>query len=66
MAVAAWVLDTDLTVRQYYIMVGLGAFVTALAQPGVIGRLPLQLLPKSQLHVNAQTPAATPAERMPR
>jgi BT1 family protein len=36
-------------------MVGLGAFVTTLAQPGVIGRLPLQLLLKTQLHFTAQT-----------
>jgi hypothetical protein len=50
--------DTGLTVRQYYIMVGLGAFVTTLAQPGVIGRLPLQLLLKNELHFNAQTLAA--------
>jgi BT1 family len=47
--------DTGLTLRQYYIMVGLGAFVTTLAQPGVIGRLPLQLLLKRELHFNAQT-----------
>jgi len=58
MAVGARVPDTGLTVRQYYIMVGLGAFVTTLAQPGVIGRLPLQLLLKNQLHFNAQTLAA--------
>jgi len=50
--------DTGLTLRQYYIMVGLGAFVTTIAQPGVIGRLPLQLLLKNQLHFNAQTLAA--------
>ncbi len=50
--------DTGLTLRQYYIMVGLGAFVTTLAQPGVIGRLPLQLLLKNQLHFNAQALAA--------
>jgi MFS family permease len=49
---------TGLTLRQYYIMVGLGAFVTTLAQPGVIGRLPFQLLLKNQLHFNAQTLAA--------
>src|SRR5258708_17362115 len=55
MAVGARVPDTGLTLRQYYIMVGLGAFVTTLAQPGVIGRLPLQLLLKNQLHFNAQT-----------
>jgi predicted MFS family arabinose efflux permease len=36
-------------------MVGLGAFVTTIAQPGVIGRLPLQLLLKTQLHFTAQT-----------
>src|SRR5260370_2721118 len=39
-------------------MVGLGAFVPPPAQPGVIGRLPLQLLLKTQLHFNAQTLAA--------
>src|SRR5262245_10696511 len=39
-------------------MVGLGAFVTTLAQPAVIGRLPLQLLLKNELHFNAQTLAA--------
>ena len=50
--------DTGLTLRQYYVMVGLGAFVTTIAQPGVIGRLPLQLLLKNQLHFNAQTLAA--------
>ena len=50
--------DTGLTLRQYYIMVGLGAFVTTIAQPAVIGRLPLQLLLKNQLHFNAQTLAA--------
>ena len=49
---------TGLTIRQYYIMVGLGAFVTTLAQPAVIGRLPLQLLLKNELHFNAQTLAA--------
>jgi MFS family permease len=47
--------DTGLTLRQYYIMVGLGAFVTTLAQPGVIGRLPFSLLLKNQLHFNAET-----------
>jgi len=46
---------TGLSIRQYYIMVGLGAFVTTLAQPAVIGRLPLQLLLKNELHFNAQT-----------
>src|SRR5262249_22086085 len=50
--------DTGLTLRQYYVMVGLGAFVTTIAQPAVIGRLPLQLLLKIQLHCNAQTSAA--------
>jgi predicted MFS family arabinose efflux permease len=35
-------------------MVGLGAFVTTIAQPAVIGRLPLQLLLKTQLHFSAQ------------
>jgi len=49
---------TGLTIRQYYIMVGLGAFVTTIAQPGVIGRLPLQLLLKNELHFNAQALAA--------
>src|SRR5260370_8623777 len=39
-------------------MVGLGAFVPPPAQPGVIGRLPLQLLLKNELHFNAQTLAA--------
>ena len=39
-------------------MVGVGAFVTTIAQPGVIGRLPLQLLLKTQLHFTAQTLAA--------
>ena len=47
--------DRGLTVRQYYLMVGLGAFVTTIAQPGVIGRLPLQLLLKNTLHWNAET-----------
>jgi predicted MFS family arabinose efflux permease len=50
--------DTGLTLRQYYVMVGVGAFVTTIAQPGVIGRLPLQLLLKTQLHFTAQTLAA--------
>jgi predicted MFS family arabinose efflux permease len=50
--------DTGLTLRQYYVMVGLGAFVTTITQPAVIGRLPLQLLLKNQLHFNAQTLAA--------
>src|SRR5580765_1398788 len=36
-------------------MVGLGAFVTTIAQPALIGRLPLQLLLKNQLHFHAQT-----------
>jgi len=49
---------TGLTLRQYYIMVGLGAFVTTIAQPAVIGRLPLQLLLKNELHFNAQMLAA--------
>ena len=47
--------STGLSIRQYYIMVGLGAFVTTLAQPAVIGRLPLQFLLKNELHFNAQT-----------
>ena len=50
--------DTGLTIRQYYIMVGLGAFVTTLAQPSVIGRLPFALLLKNRLHFNAETLAA--------
>lgn len=50
--------DTGLTIRQYYIMVGLGAFVTTIAQPGVIGRLPFSLLLKNQLHFNAETLAS--------
>jgi predicted MFS family arabinose efflux permease len=50
--------DTGLTLRKYYIMVGLGAFVTTIAQPAVIGRLPLQLLLKNELHFNAQMLAA--------
>ncbi len=50
--------DTGLTLRQYYVMVGLGAFVTTITQPAVIGRLPLQLLLKNQLHFNAQSLAA--------
>jgi len=52
---AVTVPDTGLTVRQYYLMVGLGAFVTTIAQPGVIGRLPLQLLLKNTLRGNAET-----------
>jgi BT1 family protein len=48
-------MGSGLTLRQYDVMVGLGAFVTTLAQPGVIGRLPFQLLLKNQLHFNAQT-----------
>src|SRR5262245_56773573 len=47
--------DTGLTLRRYYTMVGLGAFVTTIAQPGVIGRLPLQLFLKQELHFTAQT-----------
>jgi hypothetical protein len=39
-------------------MVGLGAFVTTIAQPAVIGRLPLRLLFKEELHFNAQALAA--------
>src|SRR5207245_530600 len=50
--------DTGLTLRQYYVMVGLGAFVTTIAQPGVIGRLPLQLLLKQELHFTAPPLAA--------
>ena len=50
--------DTGLTLRQYYVMVGVGAFVTTIAQPAVIGRLPLQLLLKTELHFTAQTLAA--------
>ena len=47
--------DTGLAIRQYYVMVGIGAFVTTLAQPAVIGRLPFSLLLKNQLHFNAET-----------
>jgi MFS family permease len=50
--------DSGLTIRQYYIMVGLGAFVTTIAQPGVIGRLPFALLLKNRLHFSAETLAA--------
>jgi len=50
--------DTGLTLRQYYVMVGLGAFVTTIAQPGVIGRLPLRILLKDDLHMAAQALAA--------
>src|SRR5215831_9122002 len=39
-------------------MVGLGAFATTMAQPNVIGRLPLRLLLKNDLHFNAQAVAA--------
>src|SRR5215471_343276 len=46
--------NTGLTLRQYYLMVGLGAFVTTIAQPGVIGRLPLRILLKDDLHLTAQ------------
>src|SRR5205814_3067174 len=56
--VAERVPDTGLTLRQYYVMVGLGAFVTTIAQPGVIGRLPLRLVLKDELHFNAQALAA--------
>jgi len=38
-------------------MVGLGAFVTTLCQPKVIGRLPFQFLLKEQLHFNQETMA---------
>ena len=55
---AAAPVRTGLTIRQYYVMVGMGAFVTTLAQPAVIGRLPLQFLLKNELHFNAQTLAA--------
>ena len=51
----ATVPDTGLTIRQYYVMVGIGAFVTTIAQPAVIGRLPFSLLLKTQLHFNAET-----------
>jgi hypothetical protein len=51
----ATVPDTGLTIRQYYVMVGIGAFVTTIAQPAVIGRLPFSLLLKNQLHFNAET-----------
>src|SRR5262245_34197735 len=47
--------NTGLTLRQYYLMVGLGAFVTTIAQPGVIGRLPLRILLKDDLHLSAQS-----------
>src|SRR5262249_13979943 len=47
--------DTGLTLRQYYLMVGLGAFVTTIAQPGVIGRLPLRILLKDDLQLSAQS-----------
>jgi len=47
--------ETGLTLRQYYLMVGLGAFVTTIAQPGVIGRLPLRILLKDHLHLGAQS-----------
>src|SRR4029077_946915 len=50
----ATVADTGLTIRQYYVMVGIGAFVTTIAQPAVIGRLPFSLLLKTQLHFNAE------------
>jgi len=46
--------DTGLSVRQYYVMIGLGAFVTTLCQPGVIGRLPLRLFLKDRLGLSAQ------------
>jgi hypothetical protein len=49
--------DTGLSVRQYYVMIGLGAFVTTLCQPGVVGRLPLRLFLKDQLHLSAQAVA---------
>src|SRR5215475_13837706 len=49
--------DTGLSVRQYYVMIGLGAFVTTLCQPGVIGRLPLRLFLKDHLHLSAQAVA---------
>jgi MFS family permease len=52
---AAAVPDTGLTIRQSYLMVGIGAFVTTIAQPAVIGRLPLSLLLKNRLHFNAET-----------
>jgi hypothetical protein len=51
----ALVPDTALSLRQYYVMVGLGAFVTTLAQPGVIGRLPIQLFLKRELQLSAHT-----------
>jgi MFS family permease len=38
-------------------MIGLGAFVTTIAQPGVIGRLPLRILLKDDLHLTAQAVA---------
>jgi len=54
-AAPAEVPETGLTLRQYYLMVGLGAFVTTIAQPGVIGRLPLRILLKDDLHLSAQS-----------
>jgi hypothetical protein len=47
--------DTALSLRQYYVMVGLGAFVTTIAQPGVIGRLPIQLFLKREMLLSAHT-----------
>src|SRR5262249_53969277 len=49
--------DPGLTLRQYYVMIGLGAFVTTLCQPGVIGRLPLRLFLKDHLDLSAQAVA---------
>ena len=53
-APAATIPDTGLSLRQYYLMVGFGAFVTTIAQPMVIGRLPLRLVLKDQLGFNAE------------
>jgi MFS family permease len=50
--------DTGLSLPQYYVMIGLGAFVTTMCQPTVIGRLPLRLFLKDTLHMNAQAVAA--------
>lgn len=49
--------DTGLSLRQYYVMIGLGAFVTTMCQPSVIGRLPLRLFLKDTLHLHAQAVA---------
>ena len=56
-ALTAPVPDTGLTLRQYYLMIGLGAFVTTFCQPGVIGRLPLRLFLKDHLGLSAEAVA---------